>query len=84
MQFNFVAGLNNILVGEATQAEEVLAGADTTSADYTRATKVFVQNFLGLLEDVNKTVPDNHINKLLEWFQIFETKQNQTLEGFMR
>lgn len=84
MSANLVAGLNNILVGEVNQAEEAFAGQHINKESYTRATKVFFQNFFGLLGDAYKTVPQNKLNKIAEWFGIFESGKNMTLEGFMR
>lgn len=84
MSGNMVAALNNILVGEVNQLEEAVAGQHTTKEDYARATKEFAKNFYGLLADVNKAVPQNKLNQLAEWFGIFESNKNLSLEGFMR
>lgn len=46
--------------------------------------KEFAKNFYGLLADVNKAVPQNKLNQLAEWFGIFESNKNLSLEGFMR
>lgn len=84
MSGNLVAGFTNMTVGEVNQLEEVIAGQHTTKEDYRRATKVFVQNLYGLLSDANKAVPQNKLNQIAEWFGIFESGKNMSLDGFMR
>jgi hypothetical protein len=39
---NLVAGLNNILVGEANQLEEVFAGKYISKSAYARSTQMFL------------------------------------------
>ena len=44
----------------------------------------FAANIAGITADVNKVSPDNKINKLADWFGIYETNSNMSLRGFMR
>lgn len=81
---NAISALNNVLVGETNQAEEVLAKEFVSPKSYTKASKIFAANIAGITADVNKVSPDNKINKLADWFGIYETNSNMSLRGFMR
>lgn len=81
---NAISATNNILVGEVNQAEEVMSREFVSPESYTKASKIFAANIAGITADINKVSPDNKINKLADWFGIYETNSNMSLRGFMR
>jgi hypothetical protein len=84
MSANAVAGLNNMLVAEINQLEESVAGDVIDNESYKKATQMFVAQIPDMLMDLNRVVPQNKINKLVEWFGIFEGGKNMSLTGFLR
>lgn len=81
---NSVSAINNVLVGEVNQAEEAFAGKFMSVRAYTKASKIFALHMKDMIEDFNNPVPKDKLNRLAEYFGIFEANRNQSLTGFMR
>lgn len=85
MSGNWIAGLTNVITGEINQAEEAFAnqyGIDIKS--YSQATKIFVENIIGIIQDFYSVSPSNKLNQLSQYFGVDELDKNVTLSGVLR
>ena len=74
MGLNFHSMFNNALVGEVQQIEEAFAGQYMSKESYHKASKLYLKNIFGMLEDVGKRVPEHKFNRLCQWFGVFQPK----------
>lgn len=84
MSANLVSGINNLLMAEVNQWEEAFAGQFISKESYIKAHKILVSNIKGMMEDAFSVVPNNQINRLAEYFGIYEGGENMLLIGLMR
>lgn len=83
MSINLVAGINNILVGDVHNLEEAFAGKYIDLKSYGRAHKLFVKEISTMLADAYRVTPQSKINKLCQWFHVFDGTENVTIRGIM-
>lgn len=81
---NTVSGINNAIIGEVNQVEEALAKQFLSPRAYHKASKMFAMHMKEMVADFNRPVPQDKLNRLAEYFGIFESGKNQSLVGFMR
>lgn len=84
MSMNIVSAINNLLMAEVNQWEEAFASTFITKENYIKAHQIFISNFKGMVEDSFNIVPNNQLNRLAEYFGIFDPGDNMMLRGFMR
>lgn len=83
MAGNLVSAVNNILTGDAHGWEEAFAGKYISIRSYAKAHKIFMAHIPALFADAFRTVPEDKVNKLCQWFHIFDGSEGVTYRGLM-
>lgn len=83
MSINAVAGINNILTGDAHNLEEAFAGKYIDLKSYAKAHKIFIKDINTMLADAYRVSPQSKVNKLCQWFHVFDGTENVTIRGIM-
>ncbi len=83
MAGNIVSAVNNILVGDAHGWEEAVAGKYIDLKSYRKAHKMFMKAIPQIIQDAFRVTPENKVNKLCQWFHIFDGSEGVSLRGAM-
>lgn len=83
MTLNAVSAINNILTGDAHNLEEAFAGKYIDLKSYGKSHKIFMSEINKMLADAYRVTPQSKINKLCQWFHVFDGTESVTIRGVM-